>query len=258
MTGMIDRWSFSRLQVYEACPHRARLAYAEKLPEIRRPDGNKAADRGSRLHQAGEDFIKHRSDALIPELYNFREEFEHVRGLPADRVTSEQTWYFDEEWNPVALKKDAWLTVIIDLLVWASDYDAIAVDYKSGKRYGNEIKHGQQLQLYQLATLLRYPDTETITTELWYLDQDELAAQSYKRRQGLRFFTGFDNRGKKMTTDVIFEAKPSQYACRFCPYRSGMNKWVCGTGDCSLNPPDSTEETNQTWQETKERLRSTK
>jgi hypothetical protein len=52
---------------------------------------------------------------------------------------------------------------------------------------------------------------------------------------------GFDKRGRKMTDDVKFKSKPSQYACRFCPYRNGANKWVCGTGDCELNPPDNTE-----------------
>lgn len=251
---MIDRWSFSRLQVYESCPYRAQLAYDERLPEIRRPDGNRAADRGTRLHQAGEDYIKRKVDTLIPELFNFREEFEHVRQL--ENFTSEQTWYFDQEWNPVALKKDAWLTVIIDLLVWADDYTAIDVDYKSGKRYGNEIKHGQQLQLYQLATLMRYPATENITTELWYLDQNEIASQSYTRKQGLRFFNGFNARGVTMTSDKTFKAKPSVYSCRFCPYRTGMNKWVCGTGDCSLNPPDSTELDESTWIATKEKLQT--
>ena len=252
--NLIDRWSFSRMNVYESCAKRAQLSYAEKLPEIRRPDGNKAADRGTRMHNAGEDYIKHNTDRLIPELKNFEDEFEHARALNNDQFSSEQTWYFDEEWNPTVSLTDRWLTIIIDLLVWIDPYEAAAIDYKSGKRYGNEIKHGQQIQLYQLGTLLRYPDTDFITTEIWYLDQNELAQQRYKRAQGLRFFDNFNKRGISITTDTEFKAKPSQYACRFCPYRTGANKWVCGSGDCTLNPPDTTELPEADWHAMLERL----
>jgi hypothetical protein len=252
---MIERWSFSRLNVYESCNKRGQLAYSEKLPEIRRPDGNKAADRGTRVHEAGEHYIKGDTNIMIPELKNFEDEFEHARALNDEQFSSEQTWYFDEEWNPTVNLADRWLTVIIDLLVWIDDYEAVAIDFKTGKRYGNEIKHGQQIQLYQLATLLRYPDTDFITTEIWYLDQDELASQKYKRRQGLRFLESFNKRGVAITTDVEFKAKPSTYSCRFCPYRSGANKWVCGTGDCTLNPPDPTELPEVKWHEMLEKLR---
>lgn len=251
---MIDRWSFSRLQVYESCPKRAQLAYDERLPEIKRPDGNKAAKRGNRLHEAGEDFIKGKTDVLIPELMNFEEEFRHAQNIPEGSYSSEQVWYFDDQWVPVATAQNAWVTLIIDLLVWIHEYEGVVIDFKSGKRYGNEIKHGQQVQLYQLCTFLRYPETEKVTTEIWYLDKNELYKQSYMRKQGLRFLNNFHTRGMKLTTDSKFKANPSQYSCRFCPYRTGMNKWVCGTGDCNLNPPDSTEETEIEWKKMLKKL----
>lgn len=251
---MIGRWSFSRLQVYEGCARRAQLQYLERLPEIRRPDGNKAADRGTWVHQAAEDFVLGKRHDLIPELHNFKQEFMHLRNIDPKTITAEHTWYFDDEWNPVAHQKDAWLTVIIDLNVWLTDYTCITIDHKTGKRYGNEVKHGQQLQLYQLATLLRYPDTQEVTTELWYHDQNEIAKQTYTRKQGLRFLNHFHNRGVALTTDTKFKAKPSTYSCRFCPYRTGQNKWVCGTGDCDLNPPDNTEEPRAVWIKNKKLL----
>jgi CRISPR/Cas system-associated exonuclease Cas4 (RecB family) len=238
---MIERWSFSRLSTYEQCPKRAQLAYAEYLPEIRRPDGNKAADRGTRIHDLSEKYVKREIDTMAPEMMNFEKEFDHARAVPRENLVAEHKWYFDRDWNPTTNPDDRWLTVIIDLLIWINQTESVCVDYKTGKRYGNEIKHGQQIQLYQLATLVRFPETEFISTEVWYLDQDEIAQQQYSRDQGMRFMKGFDKRGKKMTNDVKFEAKPSQYSCRFCPYRTGANKWVCGTGDCTLNPPDNTE-----------------
>jgi len=253
--AMIDRWSFSRLSVYEQCAKRAQLAYDEGLPEARRPDGNKAADRGTRVHQSSEDYVTRKTDVMIPEMKNFEQEFLHARAVPRDNLVAEHTWYFDREWNPTSSTTDRWLTIIIDLLIFIDDYEGVPIDYKTGKRYGNEIKHGQQVQLYQLGTFVRYPQLEMLTTEIWYLDQDEIAQQTYTRDQGMRFFKGFDARGQKLTSDVIYKASPSTYSCRFCPYRTGLNKWVCGTGDCTLNPPDSTEKTEVEWQSMLEKIK---
>lgn len=45
--------------------------------------------------------------------------------------------------------------------------ETILIDLKTGKRDHNEIKHAEQIQLYQL-----YPGLQQVTTELWYLDEE--------------------------------------------------------------------------------------
>lgn len=122
----------------------------------------------------------------------------------------------------------AWLRLKLDALVFLSDDHALAIDYKSGKRFGNEIKHGEQLQLYQLVTFLRYPKLERVTTELWYLDCDELTSQSFTRAQGLRFMKTWDRRGTALTTANSFPPNPNKFSCRYCMY----GPW--GTGHCKV------------------------
>ena len=61
----------------------------------------------------------------------------------------------------------------------------VVIDYKTGKRWGNEVKHAQQTQLYALGTALRYDEIQNVYTELWYLDLDELVSMSMTRSQAL-------------------------------------------------------------------------
>lgn len=91
--------------------------------------------------------------------------------------------------------------------------------HNTGRRFGNEVKHAEQTQLYQLVTFLRYPELETIHTELWYPDVDELATMTYTRNQGLRFKRSFEQRGDAMTTCIDFPANPNIFSCRWCPYK---------------------------------------
>jgi hypothetical protein len=91
--------------------------------------------------------------------------------------------------------------------------------HNTGRRYGNEVKHNEQLQLYQLVTFLRYPQLETIHAELWYLDADELMHACYTRNQGLRFRRSFEARGESMTTCIDFPANPNIFSCKWCSYK---------------------------------------
>ena len=105
---------------------------------------------------------------------------------------------------------------MISLCFFITPKKAIAIDYKSGKKFGNEIKHGEQLQLYQLVTFLRYPELEEVTTELWYLDVDEITSQTFTRAQGLRFQKAWERRGNAITTCLDFPPNPNVHSCRYC------------------------------------------
>lgn len=219
----IDAWSYSRLSVFEQCKLRARLAYIDRIPEPDRPlppgKTEHANDRGTRIHNAAELYVK-KDIELIPELRTFQAEFQRLRELyKQGKVSLEGEWAVDEEWNPVAWRSNnAWARIKLDAFVRLSKTHAVVIDYKSGKRFGNEIKHAEQCQLYQLAAFLRYPELETIDVELWYTDQNELTHMRYTRAQGLRFFANFNNRGTAMTTATEFPANPNIFSCKWCPY----------------------------------------
>jgi CRISPR/Cas system-associated exonuclease Cas4 (RecB family) len=234
MPARISAWSFSRLSTFETCKLWAKLAYIDKIPEPPRPlppgKTEHANDRGSRIHEAGELFVKAEVE-LIPELEKFAQEFQNLKDLyKTGRVLLEVEWGFDRNWNPVAwMSSDVWARIKPDAVILSEDgTSAVCVDYKTGRKSGNEVKHQQQMQLYQLAVLLRFPDIEKVTVELWYLDQDELTSMVYTRKQGMRYLDSFTDRGDRLTTEEEFAPSPNQYGCRWCPFGPK------GTGHCKV------------------------
>jgi CRISPR/Cas system-associated exonuclease Cas4 (RecB family) len=226
----IKSWSHSRIVTFETCGFRAWLAYDQKVPEPPRPlppgKTEHANDRGTRMHTAAEEYVRDDTDELIPELGKFQPQFDLMRVLYAEGLVSlEGEWGMGIDWS-VAEWREAWLRLKLDALVhWSPEY-ATVIDYKSGKMFGNEVKHAEQLQLYQLVTFLRYPKLETVEAELWYLDHGEVTRKVYTREQGLRFLPRWESRGLKLTTATEFPPRPNVHACKYCEY----GPW--GTGHC--------------------------
>lgn len=236
MTAAIKNWSISSLHVYEQCAFRAKLARVDKIPEPERPlppgKTEHANDRGTRVHTGAEMYVQGKGDMLLEMAKFFRLEFEALRRLYKEgKVTLEGEWGMDRGWEPTDWKsKDTWFRLKLDALVHLSRVEAIAIDYKTGKKFGNELKHAEQLQFYAVNTFLRYPDLEVLHTELWYLDVEELTQVTFTRAQALRFKANWDRRGNKMTNDTQFKPNPNVYACNYCPY----GPWEGGTGHCKV------------------------
>ena len=125
-------------------------------------------------------------------------------------------------WEP------AWLRMKLDALVMHDEATATVIDFKTGRKFGNEVKHGEQLQLYQLATFIRYPKLQTVFAELWYLDQNESTSVKFSRTMGLRFREKFNKRGVALTACETFPANPNKFTCKWCMY----GPW--GSNDCHV------------------------
>lgn len=213
-----------------------------------------ANDRGTRVHEDCEHYVRGDVDTMPMEARkHFGPELERMRELYAEGIVSlEGEWGMNRNWEPwdwrgqwvecgatpnapvvkalprgkagdvVQMGKKffvfvpAWLRLKLDALVFIGKHKAIAIDYKTGKRFGNELKHGEQLQLYQLVTFLRYPELEEVTTELWYFDVDHLEQKVFTRDQGLRFQRSWDKRGNALTTCTSFPPNPNQHTCKWC------------------------------------------
>lgn len=223
MNKTISTVSISKLHVYESCPYRAKLAWVDKIPDVQ---PRKAADRGTAIHQLAEDYVRGEIANLPPELKHFASEFTALRQLYNEgKVSLEGEWGFNENWEPTEYKS-AWLRVKADAVVFLSDSQAVVVDHKTGKRYGNELKHAEQTQLYSIAALIRNPKLQVVDTELWYLDQDDLAHMPVKHKMLSRYIQIFDKRFKAMSNDTTFKATPNISSCKFCPYHPSKQ------GDC--------------------------
>ncbi len=220
---MITSSSISRLHDFERCKFFAWLKYDQKIPEPQRPlpSGKleHANDRGTRVHDGCELYVKGESDELPPEaeLY-FGPQIDLLRVLHAEGlVSTEGEWGYDKDWVPMEYRS-AWLRVKLDAMVRVHKHEAVVIDYKTGKKYGNEMKHAEQMMVYAAATVMRYPEIEVVTTELWYLDQNEVTSQRYLRSQALRLRLALDSRMKRMTSATEFPAAKNKFACKWCQY----------------------------------------
>lgn len=218
-------WSHSKLGDFDKCKQLVYLKHIAKIPEPERvlPPGKTefANDRGSRIHDNLEGYVRGDHDALTPEADKFFGlQVDLLRTLYAEgQVSLEGEWGMNFDWEIDEWKK-AWLRLKLDVCVFADPTHAIVIDYKTGKKFGNEVKHAEQLQLYQLVTFLRYPMLEKVTAELWYLDQNDVTSHTYTRQQGLRFRDNFHRRGVAITECDVWPANPNIHSCRWCPYKN--------------------------------------
>ena len=140
--GPVATWSYSALKTFEECRYRTYIQRVKKIPEPPSP----AADRGTAIHKLAEDFVKAEIGELPPELGKFDDQFHELRHLFAEaKVELEGEWGFSIEWEPVGwMVPQTWARIKLDALVHQDETCARVIDFKTGKKFGNEIPHAQQ------------------------------------------------------------------------------------------------------------------
>ena len=210
---MIKSWSYSKLLDAEQCMLRVKYKHIDHIPEAKAP----AAERGTQIHQMAEDYVSGKLKKLPPELRHFATEFDVLKhAFKSNNVSLEGEWGFDAEWLPTAYKT-AWLRMKGDAILFQGNA-AVVVDYKTGQSYGNEIKHGEQCLLYAIATFIRYPELDSITVELWYLDKDELTQKTYTRFEAMRYVQTFTKRANKLVGATEFPPNANWITCKWCSF----------------------------------------
>ena len=220
MTTSIN-WSFSKLTKFETCPMRFKLQYIDRIPEPPRPPDN-PMERGNRIHNNLEAYVKGTGTLQGNEakrLDDFLEPLAHLAELYAcGQATAEDNWFFDNEWFECS-REDVWLWSKLDFLVMDDEKSTLIVgDYKSGKSAYKAIEHIQQTQLYAACATLKYPDYDTIVTELWYVDEGSIKPLTYSKERALKFVDHFNQRAQKIYQEKYFRPNPTKQTCRYCPY----------------------------------------
>ncbi|MFV1943446.1 PD-(D/E)XK nuclease family protein [Pseudomonas luteola] len=226
--GPVEAWSFSRLMDYEKCPYSVYLAKVCKAPT---PSGP-AAERGTKIHNAIEAYIKGESAEEIKEMRGFLPLIRDLReGYANATVEVEGDWAFTRNWQTTGwTSPDCWARIKLDVLVHESDTSARVIDWKSGKKFGNEIKHNQQGMTYAIGAFKRYPNLEFVKVEFDYVDKNDQLTNQYTRAQAELLEPMLTQRADTMTTAVKFDPKPSFSACRWCPHKDiqeGHDKPAC-------------------------------
>jgi hypothetical protein len=217
--GEIKSWSYSGLKVYEQCPFRSYLARVKKIREESGP----AAESGTAIHQQAEDYVNGTLGEFPDTLKKFKNDFEELReGFINAQVELEGDWGFNIDWQPVGWNETTtWARVKLDAFVHQDETSARVIDYKTGKKWGNEIPHSQQALLYAIAAFFRFPELQFVQTEIWYLDKGETTKKQFTRDQAMYFTHNWHTRAIKMTTATNFAPTPSKNSCRWCQYGQG-------------------------------------
>lgn len=225
--GQVTSWSFSALvEGYEKCAHRTFLTRVKKFKESEEKD-NTAADRGTAIHDLAEKYIKGEIAELPSELQKCRALFEKLQeSFNGAAMYVEEDWGFTDKWAVTGYyAKDTWLRVKLDAMLMRSETSAVVYDWKTGKKFGNELKHLSQAQLYALAAFSRFPELQFVTVDFRYLDHGTNLTKTYSREQAEMFRPRWEERAFKMTTDTSFPPSPSKHTCRWCPH--------VDTGNCT-------------------------
>jgi len=191
----MKNWSFSKLSKYEICPHSLSFPYEVFTPCA-------AAQRGIDIHTKCEEYILHGGEEPVEDFG-----WETLQG-----AIPEMKLGLDKNWEPCPYN-EAWLKVIIDAYLPGK-----IIDFKTGKREYNDIKHMMQMQLYACAVMSSNEEITIIETELWYLDIPTVISKSYTREKLIPLRERINNRAVKMMNDTKLNPTPSKSACKFCNY----------------------------------------
>lgn len=231
MNPPISNWSFSALQDYETCPYRIYLKRVEKAEQPNYDDDPAhPLTRGTRIHEEAEAFIRG-AGPMTRDLKKIETTLEELRDkFASGLVVVEELWRFDKEWNPVDNWDDAWCIVKSDVTDHGQGPSIIEVtDWKTGKSFGNEVKHTQQLQLYAVAGFMKQPEAIAVIARLLYVDEGKTKERKYMRTALPMLLDGWHKRGEKLTNAIQFPAKANTMSCRWCPYGTQN-----GTGACAF------------------------
>ncbi len=230
----ITAWSYSRLKDFEQCPLKAYLKYVEKRPDDHMD--RSAADRGTMVHNACEAFVKGEGD-FIKEMAKFRDYFGALRtDYENGTVVVEEDWGFDSDWLSTGwFDDDVWCRMKLDNFRMTAEEDkgvvaGVATDYKTGKKYGNEVSHGQQGQIYAIGSFFRYPTLETVDVEFLYLDQGQTTKRNYTREKAMRLLPSWNKRAAAMTEATDYPPKPNKMTCMWCPFGPQNGDGSCEWG----------------------------
>lgn len=249
----IQFWSFSALRNFEVCPYFMDLSRIQRQPGPYESEEDMPADhplaRGKRIHQEAEEYVNGTRAGFPPSLKKLRTEFEKLR-LEYDegRVWLEERMCFNRDWDPLEPEENrfvpqgTWHIQIPDAIVISRVVDGVVkevriIDYKTGKSWGKEVQYMQQVQLYALGALMRFPSVDTVKVEMWYIDEGAIKPKSknvYTRAFVPAALEQWTRRGEALVNATAFPPKPNRGNCRFCDY--GVEN---GTGACPYAIPYS-------------------
>lgn len=222
-SGPVPVAAFSTLKNFEECRFRV---YLSKVKKIKGKQGE-AAERGQTMHDIAENYIRGEGEELPPprmieklahQYYTLRKKFE----ARPEHFQLEQNWGFTKYWETTGFfDDDVWLRQKLDVFHMESETSAAIYDHKSGKKWGNELKHGDQGLQYAIGTFMKFPQLQLVSTHFYYTDQGQTLDKKFTKTMVQPLVARLERRIFAMTTATEEELQvpnPSKHNCKFCDH----------------------------------------
>lgn len=232
-SGLVKTAAFSVLKDFEECKYRVYLSKVKKY----RGEMSEAAARGQSVHDIAEQYIKGEIEQDLPtpksldklahQYYTLRTAYDKH----PEQFQLEQNWGFTYDWEDTGwMDDDVWLRQKLDVFWHQSETSAIIIDHKTGKKWGNELKHGDQGLQYAIGAFQKYPDLQLVETGFYYIDQGETLIKKFTRGSAMTLLPRLEERIFALTTateEELTQPNPSKHNCRFCDHaKSGVCKYA--------------------------------
>jgi hypothetical protein len=214
-TGSVSAWSYSTLKQMASCPY---SIYLSKIEKHRAPPAP-ALTRGSEVHDMCEQYLKGIVLEVPDEFVAWKPEMDKLRDLVSDGTCwPEKELAFDNEWQLTGWFDDnVWCRFKADVIVQEDESSFRIIDWKTGRAFGNEFSHAEQLKYYAVALGMAIPEASFISASMYYLDHGtHTLDKTYTREEISYFLPLVTERGKTFTERTKFPATPSDQACRWC------------------------------------------
>lgn len=146
------------------------------------------------------------------ELSLFKTQFSELK---KSKPFLEETWAFTKEWNQTTWND--WKGCALRIKTDAACLDETTlyvIDHKTGKfKPGYE----EQMSLYAVGGMLKFPHVKEVVTQLWYLDSGDQPEMVYTADRMKELRAEWEKKIKPMMNDKRFPPKPGS-GCRWCHF----------------------------------------
>lgn len=232
-TKPLTSWSFSRWDKHNTCP----LKFKLEVLDGRKEDQNPAMLRGETVHKVAAAYLTANewNGPPPPEFGKQIPLAAQLRQPEFSNIVVEQQWGYNRQWATTGwFDKDSsktgetWLRSIIDVAVLYEDNSCEVIDWKTGKPRGT---HEDQMELFAVSVMARYPIVTEVDTRLAYMDFNKAEyGGPYPRADLEKLIAKWEGKVRPMFEDTSYLPRPGE-ACKFCQFsRSRTNGQDCRFG----------------------------